>query len=274
MSQRNGQDHAPIAVSLAAALLVHGLLAGGLGAAEHFGWMTASKKAEAVEMVIIARPPPPPPVEEPPPPPPPPEEKLPPPPAKIVEKTPVKPAKIVKAPPPPTEATPPPPAPGPEVDDAPAEAYHFEMPASAQGGGTMPVPQGAGPRGSARGVPGGKGGGAGGPPDSGGTGPRVASIASVKQQPIVDGDFDRVALGKDYPAEAKRLGIQGQVQVRLLVDDKGRVVQTRLHKGLGYGLDERAIALGKTIKFRPAVDSDDKPVAMWITWSFNFELPQ
>jgi periplasmic protein TonB len=276
MWKRDGQDSAQIVVSVAAALLAHVVLAGGLGAAEHFGWTKPHRKAETVEMVIIDKPPPK--IEAPPPPlpPPPPEQKPPPPPPKIAEKVPVKPKVIEKAPPPPPteEAPPPPPAPGPETpDEAPAEPYHLEMPASAQPGGTMAVQEGAGPRGNARGTPGGKGAGGGGPADSTTNGPRVASVASVKRQPLADGDYD-YQLAKDYPTEARRLGIQGQVQVRLLVDDHGRVAQAKLLKGLGYGLDERALTLAKKIKFKPAIDTNDQPVAMWITWLFNFTLDE
>jgi protein TonB len=278
MSGGRGQDRGAIAVSLAAALLVHGALAGGLGAAEHFGWNRPTHRAEAVEMVIVAKPPPPPPppevpkVEEPPPPPPPVAAPVPvpvpvkAPPPKVAPRTPAPP----KAPPP--EA--PPPAPGPEVDDSAAPEIKLDIPASAQG--TMTAPQGT----SATGVPGGKRGGTGqgpgggGAADADGSGPRVASVASVKTMPVVEGDFDHVLLGKDYPADAKRLGIEGQVQVRLLIDDHGRVAQTKLLKGLGYGLDERAVALARKIRFKPAVDTNDAPVATWITWSFNFELPE
>ena len=275
MPGRRGQDNAQIAVSVAAALLVHGLLAGGLGAAEHFGWTRPEHKEAMVEMAIVTVPPPPK-IEEPPPPPPPPppEEKAPPPPPKIAAKAPPRVLDPTPPPPAPPPETPPPPAPGPAESDEPPAPYQFTMPASAQGGATMPVQEGSGPRGTARGTPGGRGNGSGGAPDSTGTGPRVASIASVKRQPVPDGDFDYVDLARDYPADAKRLGIDGQVQVRLLVDDKGRVAQTKLLKGLGYGLDERAISLARTFKFKPALDSSDQPVAMWITWSFNFELPQ
>jgi protein TonB len=274
MSSGRAQDRGAIAVSLAAALLVHGALAGGLGAAEHFGWNRTAHKAEVVEMVIVAKPPPPPPppevpkVEEPPPPPPVA--------APVRAPAPV-PTKLTPRPPtPPKPPLPeaPPPAPGPEVDDPAAPEIKLDIPASAQG--TMTAPQGT----SATGVPGGKRGGTGhgrgggGPPDADGSGPRVASIASVKTPPAPDGDFDKVLLGKDYPADAKRLGIEGQVQVRLLVDDQGQVAQTRLLKGLGYGLDERAVALARKIRFKPAIDTNDAPVAMWITWSFNFELPE
>jgi protein TonB len=276
MSSGRGQDRGSIAVSLAAALLVHGALAGGLGAAEHFGWTRTRKAPEAVEMVIIAKPPAPPaevPKVEPPPPPPPPLE-APPPPPKVVARAPVAPQPKLAAKAPPAETSPPPPAPGPPVDEAAGPEIKLDIPASAQG--SVAAPQGTSPTG----VPGGKRGatgtgpGGGGPAEATGSGPRVVSAASLKSQPTVDGDFDRVQLGKDYPPEAKRLGIEGQVQVRLLVDDSGHVAQTKLLKGLGYGLDDRAVALARKIRFKPARDTNDQPVATWITWSFNFELPE
>jgi protein TonB len=276
MKGARGQDRGSIAVSLAAALLVHVALAGGLGAAEHFGWTKPAKKPEAVEMVILAKPPAPPPeVAKPPPPPPPPPKIEAPPPPKVTARAPVTPRAPAKAPPPPIEAPPPPPpAPGPPVEEAAGPEIKLDIPASAQG--SVAAPQGTSPTGVPGGTRGGSGTGTGGggPPEATGTGPRIVSAASLKSQPTVDGDFDRVQLGRDYPPEAKRLGIEGQVQVRLLVDDSGRVAQTKLLKGLGYGLDERAVTLARKIRFKPARDTNDQPVATWITWSFNFELPE
>jgi TonB family protein len=81
-------------------------------------------------------------------------------------------------------------------------------------------------------------------------------------------------LSKEYPPEARRLGIEGQVAVRLLVDETGRVAQRRLVRGVGHGLDEKALELARRIRFRPALDDADRPVSTWITWTFTFTLPR
>ena len=274
MAKDTRQDGRSFTIAVIAAMFVHVLLAGGLGAAERLGWTKDKKKADTVEMAIVTvKPPPPPVVEEPPPPP---ETAPTPPQPKVEAKAPVRQRPVVSdAPPPPPDAPPPPdvpPAPGPATDDAPAEAYQMAMPTSVGG---MDVGTATAPRGKLGGVAGGKGTGTGGggPPDSQGT-MRIAAAGSTSRDPVVDGDSGYFQLGKDYPADARRLGIAGAVKVRILVDDKGRVAKVALHEGLGYGLDERALKLARTIRFKPALDANGLPVATWITWTFNFALPE
>jgi len=54
------------------------------------------------------------------------------------------------------------------------------------------------------------------------------------------------------PAEAMRAGIQGAVVLRVEVTCKGAVRGVRLVKGLGYGLDQAAVAAMRKYRFRPA----------------------
>ncbi|MBE7454414.1 MAG: TonB family protein [Kofleriaceae bacterium] len=85
--------------------------------------------------------------------------------------------------------------------------------------------------------------------------------------------FDYFDARKSYPAEARRLGVEGKIRVRLLVDATGKVTQARLLGGLGHGLDELALARARAIEFEPALDSDDRPVASVVIWTFTFTLP-
>jgi protein TonB len=52
---------------------------------------------------------------------------------------------------------------------------------------------------------------------------------------------------------ARAAGIEGKVRVQLTVDEAGRVVDVKLLQGLGYGLDEAALAAAKRAEFEPAV---------------------
>ena len=88
------------------------------------------------------------------------------------------------------------------------------------------------------------------------------------------GDTDFVEAHKDYPAEATQLGIQGQVKVRLLVDDHGTVLKRSLVTHLGHGLDQLALRLAGKLHFRPAIDVHDRPVAATVVWTFNFTIPR
>lgn len=123
---------------------------------------------------------------------------------------------------------------------------------------------------------GGSGGGAGGGKGTGtGTGDadKAVSVASIKTRAKPKGDYDYFDARKDYPEEAKRLGIEGQIKVRLTVSAKGEVTAAKLLSKLGHGLDELAMKRAKEIEFEPARDTDDQPVASIVVWTFTFTLP-
>lgn len=57
----------------------------------------------------------------------------------------------------------------------------------------------------------------------------------------------------EYPALARRFGVQGDVVLRLAVDVSGKVTGVELMKGLGRGgLDEAAMSAARSARFRPA----------------------
>lgn len=77
-----------------------------------------------------------------------------------------------------------------------------------------------------------------------------------------------------YPDFAKRAGIEGQVylEVEVLIDGSVGAIEVRksLMAGPG-GLDEAAIKAVKQWKYQPA-QSNGKPVAVWITFPFEWSL--
>lgn len=54
-----------------------------------------------------------------------------------------------------------------------------------------------------------------------------------------------------YTPEARKRKIEGSVTVAIVVDKNGDVVDAKVVKGLGYGLDENAIAAVKEWKYQP-----------------------
>ncbi len=56
-----------------------------------------------------------------------------------------------------------------------------------------------------------------------------------------------------YTERAREAGIEGKVRVELTVDEQGRVVGVRVVQGLGYGLDESALAAAQGATFEPAL---------------------
>ncbi len=76
-----------------------------------------------------------------------------------------------------------------------------------------------------------------------------------------------------YPAAAKRTGVQGVVVVSLLVDEEGRVQEARIHEGVKQagGLNEAALAAARTARYRPAT-KDGVPVKVWTRLRIPFKL--
>jgi periplasmic protein TonB len=75
----------------------------------------------------------------------------------------------------------------------------------------------------------------------------------------------------DYPPEAKRLGIEGRVILRVAIDRKGNVRWTKVIRSAGHGMDEAAMqALAKS-RFRPARTVDGRLVDQVITWKYDFQ---
>jgi protein TonB len=76
----------------------------------------------------------------------------------------------------------------------------------------------------------------------------------------------------DYTEDAKRHKISGDVVVLIVVDTKGDVIEAKVVKGLGHGLDENAIAAVREWKYKPAT-RDDKPVMVKMEVTLNFYPP-
>ena len=92
-------------------------------------------------------------------------------------------------------------------------------------------------------------------------------------------DLHRAARGADrrtdgeenYPPEAKRLGIEGKVELKLGIDQNGRVVQVKVVTRGGHGFDEAAAKAMRQARFKPAMTSDGKAVPCSISWTYRFE---
>jgi TonB family protein len=138
--------------------------------------------------------------------------------------------------------------------------------------GKIPVEKGSnsggGGSGSGSGTGSGNGSGDAPPP------PLPVSVATIKKLAMPKGDHGYIDAGRDYPAAARQRGIEGVIQVKLVVDATGKVRTAVLLNKLGYGLDELALQKAKQIEFEPARDTDDKPVTSVLVWKFNMVLPK
>ena len=74
-----------------------------------------------------------------------------------------------------------------------------------------------------------------------------------------------------YPSAARRAEIEADVQVQILVDSDGRVVEARSLSRDGYGLDEAAVQAIRAYRFSPAL-RDGRPVRVRMRWTVQFRL--
>ena len=131
-----------------------------------------------------------------------------------------------------------------------------------------PASNGAG---SGGGIGSGKGGGVGsgsgggaGPGDGGGIAFLPGRGGVTK--PIVIHQED-----PEFSDEARKAHFQGEVVVAIVVDANGRVVQPRIVKSLGLGLDEKALEAALKWTFHPGT-LNGKPVPTRATISMVFHL--
>ena len=97
-------------------------------------------------------------------------------------------------------------------------------------------------------------------------GPRVKFI------PYDDPPVPLSPIRPKYPEIAQEAGIEGTVVVQVFVDEKGRVKDTVILKGIpNTGLDEAATESIRSVRFRPAKQRE-RAVGVWISIPVNFRL--
>ena len=221
-----------------------------------------------------------------------------------VELVDIEPPPVLTPPPPPPAAVPPVPVPVNDIKPAPRPQVARPVPSQIRAApdpappapSEVPVPSGGdevvhmddiAPAATGVGVAvgkrstghigrGGTGGGtgAGSGAGSGDEAPRPVSVATIKTRALPKGDFAYFDAGKEYPPEARALGIEGAIRVRLVVDEHGKVTSHLLLNKLGHGLDELAMKRAAEIEFEAARDTDDRPVTSVVVWTFNMTLPK
>lgn len=75
-----------------------------------------------------------------------------------------------------------------------------------------------------------------------------------------------------YPEAAKKAKVEGRVMVQFVVDEKGKVTEPKVLRGIGSGCDEEAI---RTVKLMPdwkPGEKDGKPVAVEMVLPIAFKL--
>jgi len=101
------------------------------------------------------------------------------------------------------------------------------------------------------------------PPPSG---PKVVFI------PYDDPPVAMTPIRPIYPEIAQEAGIEGVIVVQAFIDEKGRVKETQILKGVpNTGLDEAAMDAIRKTRFKPAKQRE-RAVGVWISIPVNFRL--
>ena len=74
-----------------------------------------------------------------------------------------------------------------------------------------------------------------------------------------------------YTEEARQNKVSGDVVIALTVDEHGLPQDVRVKRGLGSGLDEKAVEAVRQYKFKPAT-RDGVPVATHLFINVNFKI--
>ncbi len=94
--------------------------------------------------------------------------------------------------------------------------------------------------------------------------------ANVCNDPVIKPKRKTLVTPK-YTLEARQADIEGIIRVEVTVDETGHVASARILSGLGYGLDEAALAAAKQCLFEPASQCG-KPIVGTAVLPFRMEL--
>jgi TonB family protein len=101
---------------------------------------------------------------------------------------------------------------------------------------------------------------------------KSAVTVDVPGQPAMAGDSTKLELVKaptaEYPSAAFREGIQGQVWLRALISETGKVETVQVLSGDPLLLDE-AVRTAKKYRFKPYI-KDGKPIKLWTRIPLDF----
>jgi len=149
---------------------------------------------------------------------------------------------------------------------------NFSSSARVEGGGSEAGTENLFGKGDAAVVPGsGTAGGGGGTAASGlgrGSGvpglPMTALRANREAKPIQ-------TVRASYPPMALRMGLEGDVVLKIQIDPEGKVMKIDLVKAAGMGFDEEALKAVKQSRFEPA-QRDGKNLPAEFTYIYRFRL--
>ena len=95
----------------------------------------------------------------------------------------------------------------------------------------------------------------------------------VEKMPELIGGLAAIQREIRYPVIAKKAGIEGRVILQFIVDEQGRVSESKVVRGIGGGCDDEALRALQTARFRPGTQRG-KPVKVKMSLPVTFRLGQ
>ena len=105
-----------------------------------------------------------------------------------------------------------------------------------------------------------------GPGSGGNTGGGVRQVGGGVGPPTLISKVEA-----EFSEEARKAKMSGVVTVGFVVDEKGNVTRARVIRGLGMGLDEKALEAVRQYRFKPAMENG-KPVKVEVNVEVNFQI--
>jgi protein TonB len=105
-----------------------------------------------------------------------------------------------------------------------------------------------------------------GPGTGGNTGGGAYRVGGGVSQPKV-----LVSADPEFSEEARKAKFSGNVLVYFIVDENGNPTHVRVARGVGMGLDEKAVDAVRLYKFKPGL-KDGKPVKVEMAIEVNFQI--
>jgi TonB family protein len=97
----------------------------------------------------------------------------------------------------------------------------------------------------------------------------LAPVTTVRSMPRY-----RKQVKPEYTNAMIENGIQGIINVKILIDIDGKVKKVQVLDDLGYGSKQKVYEACWRLEFEPARMQDGRPVAVWLTVPFRFEITQ
>jgi protein TonB len=105
-----------------------------------------------------------------------------------------------------------------------------------------------------------------GPGSGGNTGGGLRHVGGAVSAPVLI-----FSVEPEFSEEARKAKTAGNVLVRLYVDEKGNPTNVRVIRGIGMGLDEKAVEAVKGYRFKPALENG-KPVTVEVNVEVTFHI--